>query len=84
MSLTVTIPDSVAVALKVPEAGREDALKGELAVALYADGLLSLGKARELAGLGKHEFGRLLGQHRVSRQYTRADLAVDQAYADRQ
>lgn len=71
------------MALKVPEAGREDALRSELAVALYADGLLSLGKARELAGLGKHALGRLLGQHRVSRQYTTADLAADQAYADR-
>ena len=80
MALTLTISDSVATALRVPEQGREEALRVELALALYADGLLSLGKARELAGLGKLDFARVLGRHRIPRQYEASDLEADLAY----
>lgn len=34
----------------------------ELAIALYSQELLSFGKARELAQMGKYEFGQLLGE----------------------
>jgi predicted HTH domain antitoxin len=53
----------------------------ELAVALYAHGLLSFGKARELAGMGKYEFGRLLGERGAPRHYGREELEDDLAYA---
>ena len=52
----------------------------ELAVSLYREGYLSFGKARELAGLSKAEFHRLLGEREVERHYTKEDLAPDIEY----
>jgi predicted HTH domain antitoxin len=49
----------------------------ELALALYARGILSFGKARELTGLSKYEFGILLGKRDIPRHYEREDLQDD-------
>lgn len=81
MSLTITIPDSVAGAIKMPEKHLVDNLTLELALALYADGALTFGKARELAGLDKYEFGQLLAKHKQSRHYALEELKDDLAYA---
>ena len=81
MAIQLQIPDSVAQALRVPEERIEQELLRELAVSLYARGFLSFGKARELAGLGKYEFGQLLGTRGVSRHYGREELEDDLAYA---
>ena len=55
----------------------------ELALALYARGILGFGKVRELCGLTKWRFEELLGRRKVVRQYDVDDLAVDLAYARR-
>ena len=81
MDIQLHIPNSVAQALRLPEKRMAQELAKELAVALYADGLLSLGKARELAGMGKCESGRLLGERGVPRHYGREELEDDLAYA---
>ena len=70
MPVTITIPDSIAGAIRLPEGRLQESLLEELAVGLYADGALSLGKARELAGMGKFEFGQLLAKHSVARHFT--------------
>jgi predicted HTH domain antitoxin len=49
---------------------------------LYERGALALGKARLLAGMTRWEFEELLGQRRIVRHYTAADLAEDICYAD--
>jgi hypothetical protein len=49
------IPDSVVQAIRLPEERVDQELRVELAIALYAQGLLSFGKARELAEKGKYE-----------------------------
>jgi predicted HTH domain antitoxin len=49
-------------------------LKVETAVHLYAQGRLSLGKARELAGLTLWEFRQLLASRRIPTHYDEADL----------
>ena len=82
MPLSLTIPDSVAQAIRAPERDREEALRVELAVVLYADGLLPFGKARELAQLGKFEFTQALGKRCITRHYGRHDLDADLGYAD--
>jgi len=81
MSVQLHIPDTIAQAIRLPEERIVQELLVELAIALYAQGLLSFGKARELAGLGKYEFGRLLGERGVPRHYSREDLEDDLAYA---
>lgn len=83
MTIQLQIPDSVAQAMRLPLLDQQQQLLIELAVALYARGILSFGKARELAGLSKYEFGRLLGRRSIPRHYTADDLSDDVAYARR-
>ena len=66
--------------MAAPPEDREPIVRQELAVSLYREGCLSFGKARELAGLSKAAFHRLLGDREVQRHYTEADLALDVAY----
>ena len=81
MSVQLQIPDTVVQAIRLPEKRLVRELLVELAIALYAQGLLSFGKARELAGMGKYEFGRLLGERDIARHYGREELEDDLAYA---
>ncbi|MBI2297991.1 MAG: UPF0175 family protein [Armatimonadetes bacterium] len=83
MSLVLEIPDSVAGALLLPPAEREERLRQELAVTLYALEILGFGKARELAELGHYEFGQLLGRRGVPRQYGQEELDEDLAAVER-
>jgi predicted HTH domain antitoxin len=54
-----------------------DELKVELAVAVYAQGRLGIGKARELAGMTLWEFRQLLASRRISPHYDVDDLEED-------
>ncbi len=81
MSLVLEIPDDVEQALRLPEASRKQELLLELAVSLYARGVLPLGKAGALAGLGRFEFGHLLAGRGIPRDYDLAELEADLAYA---
>ena len=57
--------------LTVPE------LKIEMAVYLYSQGRLSIGKARELANMSLWEFRQLLASRRISPHYDETDLQAD-------
>ena len=81
MSVVLEIPDQVAYAIRLPASEQHDSLMTELAVALYARGILSFGKARELTPLNRIEFGLLLGRRGIPRHYTEQDLEDDLAYA---
>ena len=83
MSIQLEIPDSVVEALRLSPVDQEQQLLIELALALYAQSLLSFGKARELAGLSKYEFGVLLGRRGIPRHYSADDLEDDVTYARR-
>jgi len=76
-ALTLEIPAELADSLRVPAEERSLRLRRELAVRLYAKGLLTLGKSRALAGLSKWEFCQLLGDEGVPRRYDEADLNAD-------
>jgi predicted HTH domain antitoxin len=54
-------------------------LKMEMAIHLYAQGRLSIGKARELAGMALWEFRQVLASRRISPHYDKADLDEDAA-----
>lgn len=54
-----------------------DELKVELAVTLYSQGRLSMGKARELAEMSLWDFRQLLGLRRISPHYDNEDLDND-------
>jgi predicted HTH domain antitoxin len=84
MGLKLQIPDSVTRAIRLPEKRMEEDLLIELALALYAQDVLSFGKARELAGLSKYEFGQLLGKRSIPRHYGPEEIEDDLSYAHRQ
>lgn len=78
---SIDLPADVYDALNVPEDEREAVIRRELAVSLYREGILSFGKARELSGLSRRAFHRLLGEREVERHYGDEELAEDLDYA---
>jgi len=81
MAIYLEIPDTVAEAMRLPGSERQQRILTELAVSLYAQGILSFGKSRQLCGMTKYEFGVLLGRRGVPRHYTQEDLRDDLNYA---
>lgn len=81
MAIQLTIPDAIAEALRLPSADRGHALQVELAVALYARGILGFGKARDLAGMSKQSFAQALGARGVPRHYGEEELQDDLRHA---
>lgn len=81
METKLIIPDSVLQAIRLPEERIQGELLKELAVSLYDQGILSFGKARELAQIGKYEFGKLLGERKISRHYGDEEFEDDLKYA---
>ena len=81
MTYHLDIPESVANSIRLPEAEVEKRLRTELALALYGQGILSFGKAAELAGKTRYAFADLVGERGVPLHYTEHDLAKDLDYA---
>jgi predicted HTH domain antitoxin len=81
MSVTLDIPDDVLCCLPVPAPEHSRYLRVEIACMLYGRGVLSLGRAAELAGMAKFDFGVEAGNRGIPRHYTTADLDADLAYA---
>jgi predicted HTH domain antitoxin len=70
---TIQVPQDVldSARLTVPE------LKIEMALYLYAQGRLSIGKARELANLSLWEFRHMLASRSIAPHYDTIDLEDD-------
>lgn len=83
MSVTLEIPDEVSAALRLPPPELKSRLQLELAVSLYSQQILGLGKAAELAGLSRWELNDLLARRGVPMHYTESELSEDLAYARR-
>lgn len=81
MALRLEIPESVARAMRLPLTDQRRQLKAELAVSLYAQSILSFGKACELADMSRTEFGLMLHKRNIARHYDKQDLKDDVAYA---
>ena len=84
MPLHLEIPESIARSLRLPSPEVLPRLRTELAVALYARGILSFGKASEFAEMSRLSFAELVAQRGVARHYTEEDLRQDIDYARRQ
>lgn len=67
--------------MSLPAADAETEVRKEIALALYARGLLSIGKAAELANATRREFEALLAGRRVERPYDAAEVDRDLAWA---
>ncbi|MCR4411219.1 MAG: UPF0175 family protein [Thermoguttaceae bacterium] len=79
-ALTLEIPGDVAEALRLPPQEVGPRLRLELAVGLYSQRILGLGKAAELAGLPVLRFDEELSRRRIAMHYDESDLAHDTAY----
>jgi predicted HTH domain antitoxin len=76
--LNIEIPDSALQSLKIPKDQWPDFFRKTVAVALYREGRISLGKAKELAGLdNKWEMIQLLNERGVDFNYTARDAKED-------
>lgn len=81
MTLTFEVPDSMLQEIHLPLAAAQAEVTKEVAVAMYARGLLSLGRASEFSGVTRPEFESLLAQRHVERPYDTAELERDLAWA---
>lgn len=81
MSITITIPEDIVHALKLPAMELKQELDKELALSLYQRGVLSLGKARQLAKLSKWEFQQELQQRKILSHYSPEEMNEDIHYA---
>ncbi len=75
--LVLEISNEVAESLQLPPSERLSRVQRELAIRLYQKGLLSLGKARDLAQMTKWEFHLLLGDEEIERSYDLEELESD-------
>lgn len=75
--LIIEIPSDVADAIQLPLTERLPRIQRELALRLYQKGLLSFGKAREMANLTKWEFHELLSSEGIERSYDLEELDTD-------
>jgi predicted HTH domain antitoxin len=82
MALTLSIPDEIAVAIKLPREQLDRQLTIEMAFALYGRGLLSMGAARRLAKLDKWAFLEGLAERKIARHYGQQEIDEDIRYAN--
>lgn len=76
--LSIEIPESALRSLKIPEDQWPAFFRSTVAVALYREGRISLGKAKEMAGLeNKWEMLQLLNQRGIDVHYTARDAEED-------
>ncbi|MCP4698918.1 MAG: UPF0175 family protein [Gammaproteobacteria bacterium] len=71
--VNITIPQSILDSARISAAE----LKREIALTLYAQHRLSIGKARELAEMSLWEFRQLLGFRKIPVHYDEQDLNTD-------
>ncbi len=76
-ALSVEIPESISLSIKIPEPELKARLKVELAIRLYQKGVLGFGKARELAGLNKWQFQETLAKENIPLNYDLEELERD-------
>ncbi|MHC1727778.1 MAG: UPF0175 family protein [Syntrophobacteraceae bacterium] len=77
VKILVELPKSICSAAGVREAELAQAMKEALAVDLYRQGRISLGKAAETADVSLHEMIQILMKHDVFLSYELQDAAQD-------
>ncbi|RJS72370.1 UPF0175 family protein [ANME-2 cluster archaeon] len=81
--LHVTFPKSLEITLNKSESETVSTIKEIVALHLYKNGTISLGKAGEIMGLSKQEMLHLLSIRRIPINYDVDDLESDLETLDR-
>lgn len=76
-TISIDVSKDIIHILKVREKELPMVLREIIAVNLYKDGLVSLGKASEIAGVSKWEMFDILAAKRIPLQYYPEDLEED-------
>jgi len=76
-NLLIEIPEDVVAHLRLSPRNLAQELKKELAIHLYAEGLLPEASACRLAGMTRLAFAQLLGERQIPVRYTPGDLDQD-------
>ena len=79
-SLVLEIPAEVAEAMRLPDNEKSARLRLELAISLYSQSILGLGKAAQLAGMARWELNRVLAERGVALHYGAEELTEDVAH----
>ena len=77
MQLLIEVPEGLIQAMRLPAEEIPNRIKEELAIRLYLKGILSFGKARQLAGMTRWDFHDLLGKEDIPRRYDIEELEDD-------
>lgn len=80
-TLQIELPESVVGAIRLPEAEQPGRLRLELALGLYSQDLISLGKAAELADCDRFQLSSELARRKINRHYSEDELSEDLRYA---
>jgi len=75
--ILIEVPQKILRSAKIPPGEVNERFKQELALRLYEQRILTFGKARELIGLSKWEFSKLLGKAGIKRNYDLEELERD-------
>lgn len=75
--ITLTIPDAIECALQLPEKTKAQDTLRLLAVKMYENGILGMGKAAELCGASKLEFMWVLREEQIPLNYDQEELERD-------
>ena len=73
----VPVPQDLARILRISEKELPKTVRIYLAIVLYREGVISLGKAAEIAGVSRWEMMEILASKGVSIQYDEEDLRED-------
>lgn len=74
---TVKVPKDLTHLLRIRERDLPKKVREIIAVELYRDGLVSMGKAAEIAGITKWEMLDILAMRKIPLQYYPEDLEED-------
>ena len=80
--MILEVPDEVVRAIQLPDSEKKRRLELELACALYGQGILSAGRAAQLAEISRMEFWEEAGKRGIPRHYSEEDLRQDLKFAD--
>ncbi len=67
--ITINIPDSIEIALQLPEGDKKRALVKYLSIKLYEKGIIGIGKASELCEMNKMDFMKVLNEEGINLNY---------------
>lgn len=75
--VTIELSEDLMDAVRLPPQEVPARLRRELALRLHEKGLLTFGKARELAGMTRWAFHELLGEEGIPRRYDVQEFEED-------